>query len=160
MSAWFASLSSLQWVFALSAMVGGLLFFIQLILMFLTGGGDDVMDLEDGADVDHADADTSFKLLSFQGMTAFFMMFGLVGLAMNLGSGFGPGTSMIVATGDVTQVDLPDGSVSGMVDAQRVLRGIVGVRFAYLFKEDIVRHPLVQEIVDAYENRDRPREEE
>ncbi|MHC4470032.1 MAG: PhoH family protein [Planctomycetota bacterium] len=68
--------------------------------------------------------------------------------------------SMIVATGDVTQVDLPDGSVSGLVDAQQVLRGIEGVKFAYLFKEDIVRHALVQEIVDAYENRSRPREEE
>ncbi len=61
--------------------------------------------------------------------------------------------SMIVATGDITQVDLPEGHVSGLVDAQRVLQGIEGVRFAYLFREDIVRHPLVQEIVEAYENR-------
>jgi phosphate starvation-inducible PhoH-like protein len=68
--------------------------------------------------------------------------------------------SMIVATGDITQVDLPNGSVSGLVDAQQVLRDVEGVKMAYLFKEDIVRHPLVQEIVDAYENRERDREED
>ena len=68
--------------------------------------------------------------------------------------------SMIVATGDITQVDLPNGRVSGLVDAQRVLSGVEGVKFSYLFREDIVRHPLVQEIVDAYENRNRVREEE
>jgi len=62
--------------------------------------------------------------------------------------------SMIVATGDVTQVDLPEGQVSGLVDAQRVLTGIDGVSFVYLFREDIVRHPLVQEIVQAYEGRE------
>jgi len=63
--------------------------------------------------------------------------------------------SMIVATGDVTQVDLPDSSLSGLLDAQRVLQGIPGVNFVYLDRADIVRHPLVQEIVEAYENRGR-----
>jgi phosphate starvation-inducible PhoH-like protein len=63
--------------------------------------------------------------------------------------------STIVATGDITQVDLPDGRISGLRDAQQVLRGIRGVHFVYLFKEDIVRHPLVQEIVLAYESRGR-----
>ena len=66
--------------------------------------------------------------------------------------------SMIVATGDITQVDLPDGRVSGLVDAQRVLRGVNGVKFVYLFREDIVRHPIVQEIVEAYEAREIPRQ--
>ncbi|MEN8149391.1 MAG: PhoH family protein [Planctomycetota bacterium] len=63
--------------------------------------------------------------------------------------------SMIVATGDITQADLPDGQVSGLVDAQRVLTGIEGVDFVYLDKSDIVRHSLVQKIVMAYEARER-----
>jgi phosphate starvation-inducible protein PhoH and related proteins len=63
--------------------------------------------------------------------------------------------SMIVATGDITQVDLPAAQVSGLVDAQQVLADIEGVRFAYLEKSDIVRHPLVQKIVMAYESRGR-----
>ncbi len=63
--------------------------------------------------------------------------------------------SMIVATGDITQVDLDDDQVSGLVDAQRVLAGIEGVRFVELENSDIVRHPLVQEIVVAYEARSR-----
>jgi len=62
--------------------------------------------------------------------------------------------SMIIATGDITQADLPEGQVSGLVDAQRVLTDIEGVRFVYLFREDIVRHSLVQEIVMAYEARE------
>jgi len=62
--------------------------------------------------------------------------------------------SMIVATGDITQADLPEGQVSGLVDAQRVLTGIEGVEFVYLDKADIVRHSLVQKIVMAYEARE------
>jgi phosphate starvation-inducible PhoH-like protein len=61
--------------------------------------------------------------------------------------------SMIVATGDITQVDLAENQISGLVDAQRVLADIEGVRFARLVKSDIERHPLVQEIVMAYETR-------
>jgi phosphate starvation-inducible PhoH-like protein len=72
--------------------------------------------------------------------------------------------SMIVATGDVTQADLPEGRVSGLVDAERILAGIPGVSFVYLGKLDIVRHPLVQKIVEAYEGAAllprAPREEE
>ncbi len=63
--------------------------------------------------------------------------------------------STIVATGDITQVDLPEGQVSGLVDAERVLRDIPGVRFVRLDRADIVRHPLVQAIVEAYELRGR-----
>jgi phosphate starvation-inducible PhoH-like protein len=63
------------------------------------------------------------------------------------------GKSKIVITGDITQVDLPAGKVSGLIDARELLRGIPGIAFAYLTKADIVRHPLVQRIVDAYEQR-------
>jgi phosphate starvation-inducible protein PhoH and related proteins len=56
-----------------------------------------------------------------------------------------------VVTGDVTQVDLPDGDVSGLTHAIEVLRSVEGVAFVVLEKQDIVRHPLVQRIVDAYE---------
>jgi phosphate starvation-inducible protein PhoH and related proteins len=56
-----------------------------------------------------------------------------------------------VITGDVTQVDLPDGDVSGLNHARHVLRGVDGVAFVTLEKQDIVRHPLVQRIVNAYD---------
>ena len=58
--------------------------------------------------------------------------------------------SKIVVTGDITQIDLPEGRVSGLVEVQQVLEGIEGIRFVYLTTADIVRHPLVQKIVDAY----------
>ncbi|MEM7435118.1 MAG: PhoH family protein [Myxococcota bacterium] len=56
-----------------------------------------------------------------------------------------------VITGDVTQIDLPGGSRSGLRHAERVLRGIVGIDFVYFSHADVVRHPLVQEIVKAYD---------
>lgn len=56
-----------------------------------------------------------------------------------------------VITGDVTQVDLPEGDLSGLAHAARVLRGVEGVSFIHLEKQDIVRHPLVQRIVNAYD---------
>jgi len=56
-----------------------------------------------------------------------------------------------VITGDVTQVDLPDGDLSGLAHARDVLRGVEGVSFVILEKQDIVRHPLVQRIVSAYD---------
>jgi phosphate starvation-inducible PhoH-like protein len=59
--------------------------------------------------------------------------------------------SKAVVTGDVTQVDLPPGKVSGLVDAERILKGISGIGFRYFSEEDVVRHPLVSEIVKAYE---------
>ncbi|MCS5696187.1 PhoH family protein [Desulfofundulus thermocisternus] len=62
--------------------------------------------------------------------------------------GFG---SRAVITGDVTQIDLPRGQTSGLVHAQKVLAQIKGIAFCYLTGEDIVRHPLVQEIIRAYE---------
>jgi phosphate starvation-inducible PhoH-like protein len=56
-----------------------------------------------------------------------------------------------VITGDVTQTDLPEGKISGLVEAERILEGIEGIQFVYFGREDVVRHPLVQEIIDAYE---------
>jgi phosphate starvation-inducible PhoH-like protein len=58
--------------------------------------------------------------------------------------------SHIVVTGDVTQIDLPPSEVSGLVDALRRLEGTPGIGVARLGRADIVRHPLVQQIVEAY----------
>jgi phosphate starvation-inducible PhoH-like protein len=58
--------------------------------------------------------------------------------------------SKIVVTGDVTQVDLPGDTTSGLVDAARVLRGVEGLSLVEFTGEDIIRHPMVQRIVDAY----------
>jgi phosphate starvation-inducible PhoH-like protein len=59
--------------------------------------------------------------------------------------------SKAVVTGDVTQVDLPQGRQSGLAEAQRVLRGVEGIAFCAFSEVDVVRHPLVQEVVRAYE---------
>ena len=59
--------------------------------------------------------------------------------------------SRIVVTGDITQMDIPAGRTSGLVDVQSILSGVPGIGFTYLTKADIVRHPLVQKIVEAYE---------
>ena len=61
--------------------------------------------------------------------------------------------SKIVVSGDITQLDLPTGIRSGMIDALERLRGISGISIARLTGADIVRHPLVQKIVLAYEGR-------
>jgi phosphate starvation-inducible protein PhoH len=62
--------------------------------------------------------------------------------------------SKIVVTGDVTQVDLPTGATSGLLEASRILRGVKGLSVVELGGEDIIRHPMVQRIVDAYEKDD------
>ncbi len=59
----------------------------------------------------------------------------------------------IVVTGDVTQVDLPSGQKSGLIDVQERLKGVSGVDFVYLTGKDIVRHRLVRDIVEAYDNK-------
>jgi phosphate starvation-inducible protein PhoH and related proteins len=59
--------------------------------------------------------------------------------------------SKAVITGDITQVDLPAGKASGLREAQNVLRGIEGIRIVTFTERDVVRHPLVQEIISAYE---------
>ena len=60
-------------------------------------------------------------------------------------------SSKMVVTGDVTQIDLPTGKRSGLLEAIDVLRGVEGMRFIYFDERDVVRHPLVQRIVKAYE---------
>lgn len=60
--------------------------------------------------------------------------------------------SKMVVTGDVTQIDLPRSTRSGLLSALRILRGVKGIGIIEYEKKDIVRHPLVQRIVDAYES--------
>jgi phosphate starvation-inducible protein PhoH and related proteins len=59
--------------------------------------------------------------------------------------------SKAVITGDVTQVDLPQGRASGLLEVQKVLKGIEGISFCAFSEVDVVRHPLVQEVVRAYD---------
>jgi len=56
-----------------------------------------------------------------------------------------------VITGDITQVDLPQDKLSGLIEIQDILRGIEGIEFVYFSDKDVVRHPLVQDIIKAYE---------
>jgi phosphate starvation-inducible PhoH-like protein len=70
----------------------------------------------------------------------------------------GEGTRMVI-TGDITQIDLPDGVRSGLIDALDALEGVAGIATCWLDKRDVVRHPLVASIVDAYEQRDAARQE-
>jgi phosphate starvation-inducible PhoH-like protein len=73
--------------------------------------------------------------------------------------GFG---SKAVVTGDITQIDLEENVRSGLVEIQDILKGTEGIDFAYLTRRDVVRHPIIQSVVDAYdayeaEHRDDPR---
>jgi phosphate starvation-inducible PhoH-like protein len=65
----------------------------------------------------------------------------------------GFGTKAVV-TGDVSQIDLPKGSKSGLIDAERVLKRVSGVAFTHFTAQDVVRHPLVARIVSAYDRAD------
>ncbi|RQO82460.1 PhoH family protein [Acidovorax sp. FJL06] len=62
--------------------------------------------------------------------------------------GFG---SRAVVTGDVSQIDLPKGAMSGLIDAERVLKRVKGISVTHFTSADVVRHPLVARIVDAYD---------
>lgn len=62
--------------------------------------------------------------------------------------------SKAIVTGDITQVDLPDGKKSGLRDVVSVLKNIEDIAFCYLTEKDVVRHRLVQKIIKAYEKRD------
>jgi phosphate starvation-inducible PhoH-like protein len=62
--------------------------------------------------------------------------------------GFG---SHAVVTGDITQIDLPSGNQSGLINAIKILSGVEGIAFTYFTPNDVVRHELVQRIVEAYE---------
>ncbi|MBE0602513.1 MAG: PhoH family protein [Deltaproteobacteria bacterium] len=66
--------------------------------------------------------------------------------------GFG---SKAVVTGDITQIDLPSGKVSGLNEAIAILDGVAGIRFCRFTDIDVVRHPIVQEIIKAYERFER-----
>lgn len=70
--------------------------------------------------------------------------------------GFG---SKAVITGDVTQIDLPRGQYSGLLEAQKALQAVEGISFQYLTGQDIMRHRLVQEIINAYEKADRDKKQ-
>jgi phosphate starvation-inducible protein PhoH and related proteins len=59
--------------------------------------------------------------------------------------------SKAVITGDVTQVDLPEPHASGLIRAQKILKGIPGLEFVYLTERDVIRHQLVQAVIKAYE---------
>jgi phosphate starvation-inducible PhoH-like protein len=62
-------------------------------------------------------------------------------------------SSRTVVTGDITQIDLPDKRSSGLVEVQTILKGVRGIKFIYFTERDVVRHPLVQKIIKAYERR-------
>ena len=65
--------------------------------------------------------------------------------------GFG---SKVVVTGDLTQKDLPISASSGLENALKILKKVEGIGFSYLSNKDVVRHPLVQRIVKAYDDYD------
>ncbi|MBI3147644.1 MAG: PhoH family protein [Betaproteobacteria bacterium] len=69
----------------------------------------------------------------------------------------GFGTKSVI-TGDITQIDLARGQKSGLIQAQQVLSGVRGIAFTRFTSEDVVRHPLVQQIINAYERHTAPRE--
>lgn len=62
----------------------------------------------------------------------------------------GFGTKMVI-TGDITQVDLPEGKGSGLIQIQDILKNVRGIKFVYFSEKDVIRHPLVQDIIKAYE---------
>ena len=71
--------------------------------------------------------------------------------------GFG---SRAIITGDITQIDLPKGQVSGLIHAREVLMGVNGISFQFLTGDDIVRHPLVHKIIQAYDRENQAGTEE
>jgi phosphate starvation-inducible PhoH-like protein len=62
----------------------------------------------------------------------------------------GFGTKAVI-TGDVTQIDLGRGQKSGLIEAQKILKDVRGIAFTKFLSDDVVRHPLVQKIINAYE---------
>ncbi|MBU2472295.1 MAG: PhoH family protein, partial [Bacteroidetes bacterium] len=61
------------------------------------------------------------------------------------------GNSKAIITGDITQIDLPGKTISGLVQIQEILRSVDGVKFCYFDRNDVVRHKLVKDIIDAYD---------
>ena len=62
--------------------------------------------------------------------------------------------SKAVITGDITQIDLPNDKISGLIETKNILQTIGGIKFVFFSKQDVVRHRLVQEIIEAYEELD------
>lgn len=60
--------------------------------------------------------------------------------------------SRMIITGDITQIDLPRSKASGLIQAPRILHNIPGIEIHHFTASDVVRHPLVQLIIDAYEH--------
>ena len=58
--------------------------------------------------------------------------------------------SKMVVNGDITQIDLKNEHISGLVEASKIFQKTKGIKFCYLTVEDVVRHPLVQKIIEAY----------
>ncbi len=94
MTEFFGSLTTVEKIYAACALFGGILFVIRTVLMFL--GHDGADDLGgDVSDVHGGDADASFKALSLQSLTAFFMMFGLVAMTLSKQTGVGHGWAIL-----------------------------------------------------------------
>lgn len=99
--------TGLEFFFIICAVIGGGLFVSRFIIQLFAGGGADAdADIQVGhGDVAHSDVDVSFKLLTLQGLTAFFMMFGLVGFAMlresRVGSGLALASALVAGLGTV-----------------------------------------------------------
>jgi len=64
-------------------------------------------------------------------------------------------SSKAVITGDITQIDLPNGTTSGLIETMKILAGIQGLKFVYFTDKDVIRHRLVQDIIKAYEKAER-----
>ncbi|MBI4358846.1 MAG: PhoH family protein [Candidatus Omnitrophica bacterium] len=64
-------------------------------------------------------------------------------------------SSRAVVTGDITQIDLPSGKRSGLVEIQNILNQVEGIKFCYLDEKDVIRHKLVQDVIKAYEKHER-----
>ena len=67
--------------------------------------------------------------------------------------------SKAIITGDITQLDLPKGKKSGLITIRKILKGIEGIKFIELDSSDVVRHPLVQRIIEAYDKYDQEMQE-
>jgi phosphate starvation-inducible PhoH-like protein len=66
--------------------------------------------------------------------------------------GFG---SKAVITGDITQIDLPHDKISGLIEAEKILKKVDGIKFVHFSEIDVVRHPLVQDVIRAYNHLER-----
>jgi phosphate starvation-inducible PhoH-like protein len=64
-------------------------------------------------------------------------------------------SSKAVITGDITQIDLPNGTRSGLIETVEILTDIEGLKFVYFTDKDVIRHRLVQDIIKAYERAER-----